>query len=168
MNKFVIQNSKDLVFYNKNIIQRLKKKASHNSKKRARICIHKNLNEKTNEMIIALNKKSFIAPHIHPNKKSESYYIISGKMKVYVFDKVGKVKKIIKMGSYSSGENFYYRMSKGFYHMPIATTKWCVYHEVYSGPFVKKKDVKYPSWSPSENNKDEVKHFLKRINFNYV
>ena len=119
-------------------------------------------------MIIALSKESFIAPHIHPNKKSESYYVIAGKMKVYVFDGFGKVKKIIKMGNYGSGENFYYRMSRGFYHMPIAITKWCVYHEVYTGPFVKRIDVQYPSWSPKEDNKEEVKRFLKKIKFNYV
>ena len=168
MNKYVIQNKKDLIFYDKKIVKKIKQMALKNQKKRARICIHKSPKNKTNEMIIALNKKSFIAPHIHPNDKSESYFVIEGKMNVYVFDKLGKVKKIVKMGPYNSGKNFFYRMSKGFYHMPIALTEWCVYHEVYSGPFIKSRDVKYPLWSPSENNKDEVKHFLKKIKFNYV
>ena len=45
--------------------------------------------------------------------------------------------------------------------MPIALTKWCVYHEVYSGPFVKNVDVRYPSWSPSEKNKNEKMKFLR-------
>ena len=114
-------------------------------------------------MIIALSKKSFISPHIHPNKKSESYFIIEGSMNVYVFNKLGKVKKIIKMGTFNSGKNFYYRMSKGYYHMPIAVSKWCVYHEVYSGPFNKSRDVKYPKWAPNENNQIEKKNFLKKI-----
>ena len=109
MNQFIIQNKKDLIFFDKSIVKKIKYKASKNNKKRARICIHKNLNEKTNEMIIALGKKSFIAPHIHPNKKSESYFIIEGSMNVYVFDKFGNVKNIIKMGTYNSGKNFYYR-----------------------------------------------------------
>ena len=84
-------------------------------------------------------------------------------MNVYVFDKSGKVKKVVRMGPYNSGKNFFYRMSKGFYHMPIALTKWCVYHEVYSGPFVKNVDVRYPSWSPSEKNKNEKMKFLRKI-----
>lgn len=165
MNKFVLQNKKDLVFFNKNIVNKIKNMALKNQKKRARICIHKSLKNKTNEMIIALNKKSFIAPHIHPDGKSESYYVIEGKMNVYVFDKLGKVKKVIKMGNYNSGENFYYRMSKGFYHMPIATSNWCIYHEVYSGPFIKNIDVKYPNWAPKESNKNEKKIFLKKIGY---
>ena len=154
---------KDLVLFDKSIIRKIKYKASKNNKKRARICIHKNLNEKTNEMIIALSKKSFIAPHIHPNNKSESYFIIEGSMNVYVFNKLGKVKKIIKMGTFNSGKIFYYRMSKGYYHMPIAVSKWCVYHEVYSGPFNKSRDVKYPKWAPNEDNQIEKKNFLKKI-----
>ena len=46
--------------------------------------------------------------------------------------------------------------------MPISTSNWCIYHEVYSGPFKKKIDVKYPIWGPSEDNPKEVKDFLKK------
>jgi hypothetical protein len=67
------------------------------------------------------------------------------------------------MGTYDSGKPFFYRMSKGYYHMPISTSNWCVYHEVYSGPFKKKIDVKYPTWSPREDNPKEVEEFLKKI-----
>ena len=163
MNKYIIQNKIDLVFFDKNIIKKIKHMASKNEKKRARICIHKSLRSKTNEMIIALNKKSFIAPHIHPDGKSESYFVIEGKMNVYVFNKSGQVKRVIKMGTYNSKDMFYYRMSKGFYHMPIAISKWCIYHEVYSGPFIKKKDVTYPKWSPGEDNDNKIYKFLKKI-----
>ena len=86
-------------------------------------------------------------------------------MKVYVFNKNGEVQKVINMGTYESGKEFLYRMSKGYYHMPISTSNWCVYHEVYSGPFKKEKDVKYPKWSPNENDPIEVEKFLKRIKY---
>ena len=163
INEFIIQNKKDLVTYDKKIVKKIKSLAKNNKKKRARLCMHLNLKDKTNEMIIALNKKSFIAPHIHPNNKSESYFVIEGSMKVYVFSKKGLIKKIINMGTYDSGKPFFYRMSKGYYHMPISTSNWCIYHEVYSGPFKKKIDVKYPTWSPREDNPKEVEEFLKKI-----
>ena len=60
--------------------------------------IHKNNSAKTNEMIIALKKGSYIRPHTHPNLKSESYHIIKGSMIVFVFNKSGELKKRIKMG----------------------------------------------------------------------
>ena len=161
--KPIIQNKKDLVFYNKNIVSKIKTLAKKTKNKRARVCIHKNLASKTNEMIIALKKGSYIRPHRHPHSKSESYHVIEGKMDVYVFSRKGKKVKVINMGDYKSKLNFYYRMNKSFFHLPVAVSNWCVYHEVYSGPFVKKIDVRYPSWAPSEMNKNEKTNFLKKI-----
>ena len=66
------------------------------------------------------------------------------------------------MGEFNSKKSFFYRMCKGFYHMPFPRSKWCIYHETYSGPFKKEIDVTYPSWAPDENNNKEVKNFLKK------
>ena len=164
--KNVIFNKRDLFYFDNKIIKKLKIMALKSEKKRSRICCHLDLKDKTNEMIIALHKKSFIAPHIHPNNKSESYFVMEGFMNVYVFNSSVKVKKVVKMGPIDSGKKFYYRMCKGYFHMPIAVSKWCVYHEVYSGPFLKNKDVYYPKWAPNEDNKLEIENFLKKIKFN--
>jgi len=168
MNKYVIQNRKDLVYLSREVINKIKKKALSNKKKRARICLHKNINDKTNEMIIALNKKSFVPPHIHPNSKSESYHIIEGKMNVYIFRPNGKLLKIIQMGEKNSKKYFFYRMCKGFYHMPLSRSEWCVYHETYSGPFKKNKDVKFPKWAPNEESYEDVLNFLKKHNIKFA
>ncbi len=163
--KPVIQNKKDLVFYNKNIVSKIKNLAKLTTNKRARLCIHKNIKSKTNEMFIALKKRSYIRPHMHPSLKPESYHVIEGKMNVYVFSKNGKKIKVIKMGDYSSNLNFFYRMNKSYFHLPIAVSKWCIYHEVYPGPFNKNFDVKYASWSPKETDKKAVKDFLIKIGY---
>ena len=165
--KPIIQNKKDLVFYNKNIVSKIKTLAKKTKNKRARVCIHQSMASKTNEMIIALKKGSYIRPHMHPYHKSESYHVIQGKMDVYIFSRNGKKIKVIHMGDYKSKLNFFYRMSKSYFHIPIAVSEWCVYHEVYSGPFKKNKDVKYAKWSPEENNKIQVKEFLKKIGYKY-
>ncbi len=158
-----IQNRKDLVAYQKDIIVKLKKLAQSTNNNRARIKIHKSERDKTNEMIIALKKNSYIRPHIHPNSKTESYHIIKGKMNVYVFSKKGKKIKVIKMGHLGTNLNFFYRANKSYYHLPMAVTEWCIYHEVYSGPFKKVKDVKYAKWSPLEFEKKSVNKFLSKI-----
>jgi cupin fold WbuC family metalloprotein len=161
----IIQNKKDLIFYKKNIIDKIKKLAEKTPNKRARLCIHQSIKNKTNEMIIALKKGSYIQPHIHPNSKSESYHVIEGKMNVFIFSKDGKKKKVIKMGDYKSNLNFFYRMNRGYFHLPIAVSRWCVYHEIYSGPFKKNLDVKYAKWAPKESDKLIVNKFLKKIGF---
>ena len=56
-------------------------------------------------------------------------------------------------------------MNKSFFHLPVAVSNWCVYHEVYSGPFKKNCDVKYARWSPVENDKILVRKFLKKIGY---
>lgn len=161
----IIQNKKDLIVYKKDIVLKIKELAKKTINKRARVCIHQSIKNKTNEMIIALKKSSYIQPHIHPNSKSESYHIIEGRMNVFIFSKKGKLIKVIKMGDYKSNLNFYYRMNRGYFHFPIAVSKWCVYHETYSGPFEKDKDVTYAKWAPQESDGLAVDKFLKKIGF---
>lgn len=163
----VLKNKKKLVVYDKKIIQKLIK-FSKNQRKRSRVCIHLSNKSKTNEMLICLRKKSFIPPHIHPNGKTESYHVIKGSMSVFLFDKNGNCQKKIEMGAITSGKSFYYRMNKSYYHMPVATSNYCIYHETYSGPFNKKKDVIFPLWSPKENNINGVKNFLKKLKINFI
>ena len=84
----VIQNKKKkLIFHKKDIVKKLKFLAKKNKRKRSRICFHNDNKNKTNEMIIALMKRSYIPPHIHPDGKSESYHVIEGKMNVYIFSR---------------------------------------------------------------------------------
>lgn len=158
-----VKNKKKLFYFDIKFLEKLKKIADSSKKNRSRICIHTSQKCKTHEMIICLKKNSYIRPHIHPNKKSESYHVIRGRMLVYVFAKTGKIIDIIKMSSPQNKDNFYYRMDKGYYHMPIATSEYCLYHETFSGPFEKNKDVLYAEFAPLENDVDLVKKFLKKI-----
>ena len=162
--KSVIKNTNNLLFFDKKITLRLQKLANKSEKKRSRICCHLSTRNKINEMVIYLMKKSYVRPQIHPHNKSESYTILKGRMKIFVFDKFGKVKKIIEMGDINSGKNFFYRMSNSFWHMPIAFDSDCIYHETYCGPFRKNKDVKYAPWAPKESDAKEIKIFLNKLN----
>ena len=113
-------------------------------------------------------KKSFVPPHIHPDSKSESYHIIEGRMNIYIFRPNGKLFKVIQMGEKNSNKYFFYRMCKGFYHMPLSKSEWCVYHETYSGPFKKSKDVKFPKWAPNEEDHKGVLNFLRGHNIKFT
>lgn len=145
--KNIIQNKKNICYFNFSLINRLKKKAMISKIKRSRILVHLTKKSKVHEMIIALMKNSHVPPHQHPKNKSESYFIIEGTMDLHIYNNKGKKIKSISMGDYKSQKPFYYRMSHGgHWHMPVATSKFCIYHEVFSGPFEKKNDVKFPQW----------------------
>tara|TARA_A100000164_G_C21797411_1_gene718944 strand:+ start:141 stop:644 length:504 start_codon:yes stop_codon:yes gene_type:complete len=164
--KNIVQNKSIIATYNSKIISKLKKMADTSESQRSRAIIHLNRNSKINEMIIVLKKNSYLRPHSHPNKKTETYHVIEGRMNVCIFDRYGKIIKVVKMGNIKSGLEFYYRMNKTIFHMPMAISNYCVYHEIYSGPFVKNKDVNYCDWSPKENEKEKIKIFLKNIRLN--
>ena len=161
--KEIIQNKNKIVTFNKTIVSKLKKLADKSKNKRSRVIIHLDRNSKVNEMIICLKKNSYIQPHIHPISKTESYHIIEGEMNVFIFNQKGKILKIVKMGVHKKGYIFYYRMNIGIFHMPVATSRYCVYHEVFAGPFKKRRDVKYSKWSPNQNEKINVRKFLKKF-----
>ena len=55
----IIQNKKDLIVYKKDIVLKIKELAKKTNNKRARVCIHQSIKNKTNEMIIALKKSSY-------------------------------------------------------------------------------------------------------------
>ena len=68
----------------------LKKQASMNERKRARICAHLKNEDTLHEMLIVIYNDSYIRPHKHQNK-IESFHIIEGCADVVVFDDEGKI-----------------------------------------------------------------------------
>ena len=138
---FIINFSK----LKKDLIER----ASVSKDKRSRICIHSSKKDLVQEMIICAFKNSFMPPHKHSELKSESYHIIEGKMDLYIFNDEGKVVDLINLKKNNSKNDsiFYYRSNNpNFWHMPVVKSKVCLFHEIFSGPFIKKKNIIFPKW----------------------
>ena len=127
---------------------------------KSRICSHTSNKDKIHEMFIFHKKGAYVRPHRHINKL-ESFLLISGKATIIFFDNNGKPKQVIKMGNYSSGITFYYKIFKSFFHTVIIE-KDVLFQEVTSGPFIKKKTI-YAKWSPEEKNVEEVKNYLLKL-----
>lgn len=125
-------------------LESLKNAARANLMRRARICLHSNLESPVQEMIIALCSDSIIEPHRHPANKPESYHLIDGEMDVNIFDESGNVIECIHL---RHGHASMYRIDGNVWHQPIAVSECAVYHEVYTGPFNKDEDVFYNNWA---------------------
>ena len=124
---------------NKNLLEKLKKKAFNSKLKRSRICAHKSDRDKIHEMFVCLHKDTYVAPHFHKNK-TESYHIIEGKVDIYFFNKKGEVKNKILLNSKSKNKNFYLRLDPNIFHTLVPKTKYVIFHEVTNGPFKKKEN----------------------------
>lgn len=159
-NEEVYFTTDNVVKVNNPVIRLLKNKSLKNKRKRIRLCAHKNMKDKLHEMFIVHQKGIYIRPHKH--FKSESLHVIEGKADIILFDKKGSISEIIQVGSYSSGNDFYYRISIPYYHTMIIKSAFLVFHETKAGPF-NKKNIIFAPWAPEESNKTEVKIFMKTL-----
>ena len=160
MNEVII-NTLDVAVIGSEMIGRLKALASASPRKRARLCLHRSPADATHEMLIAFHHDSFMPPHRHPANKSESYHVVEGLMVVHLFDDTGEVLRSIRLGTAEPA--FLYRLSTNLWHMPTAESEWLIYHEVYSGPFEKQRDVEFPAWAPAETDQIQVTRFRSRL-----
>lgn len=139
----VILNTDDLFVLNSKTLNKLRTLADESPLKRSRILLHQNRDELTQEMIILLKNGTEFKPHRHPKEKSESYHMIHGSMKVNIFNDSGEIVRVIYL---DSRNNIYFRNSNSAWHQPVPTSDYVCYHETYTGPFVKEKDVEECKW----------------------
>ena len=123
-------------------------KGTTNARKRARLCAHPGPEDRLHEMLIVLDRGTYIRPHRHGNK-AESFHIIEGELDVVIFHDDGAVRDVIRMGPYGSGKAFYYRIMEPCYHSVLVGTPHAVFHETTNGPF-NRGDTEFAPWSPAE------------------
>ena len=159
---------KSIITLGRDDIKKLKKWTIKSPKKRFRICLHNDQSHLTQEMLICTSGYSYIRPHKHPKNISESYHVLEGALRIYILNNNAKILKIINLSSpgekkYKS-KNLIYRVSSPLYHLTVPLTKWTVYHEVTTGPFVKSKMVKYADFSPEEDAEPiKINEFLSKL-----
>lgn len=157
------------IFYSRDVIIKIsrkaiefiKNKAARNRRKRARICLHKDVKDSLHEMLVVLPRGAYARPHKHI-LKSESLHVIKGTFKVVIFNETGDILEVINMGDYSSGKNFYYRLSVSYFHTVIPTSDFVVYHETTNGPF-KRQDTVFAPWAPAEDEVREQQLYLQEL-----
>ena len=117
-------------------------------RKDVRICLHTKKNSKHHDMIILQQRKNFYTPHKH-FRKGETYHIIKGSMACVLFSEKGKIKKICHIK-----KNNIFRTPINIFHTMLPITKFVIYHESKTGPFLKKNDSIFSLWSKSLTKKE--------------
>ena len=142
-------------------IKLLKVKSLDNDRKRIRLCTHKDVEDNLHEMFIVHAQGTYVRPHKHLNK-AESLHIIEGLIDLIIFDDEGNILEVVRMGDYSSGGEFYHRISDSCYHTMLIRSEFLVFHEVTNGPF-KRSDTVFPRWAPDETDSTAIKEFMERL-----
>lgn len=130
-------------------------------KKDIRICLHPSKKSNHHDMVILQQKNNFYTPHKHL-RKGETYHIIKGSMVCILFDEKGKIKNICRLK-----KNDIFRTPLNIYHTMSPISKYVIYHESKTGPFLKKGDSIFPSWIKSQKKKEiyieKIKNIVKRM-----
>ncbi|MEJ1298727.1 MAG: WbuC family cupin fold metalloprotein [Candidatus Sedimenticola sp. (ex Thyasira tokunagai)] len=146
-------------FINSTYLDRLKHEAAASPNLRSRLCLHCDTQSPVQEMINVFCHDSYLRPHRHPQGKTESYHIIEGVLRVYLFDELGVVNTYSDLCNSDPKAPFLFYQPGGLWHMPVAMTPFVVFHEVYTGPFEEGRDVEYADWSPEPQNPVSVNAF---------
>ena len=126
------------------------RKGTTNARKRARLCAHPGPEDRLHEMLIVLDRGTYIRPHRHGGK-AESFHIIEGELDVVVYHDDGAIREVIRMGPYGSGKVFYYRIMEPCYHSVLINTAYALFHETTNGPF-QRGETEFAPWSPAEGD----------------
>jgi len=160
-NEEVLYGEEPIIKVTSNDIQWLKNKAGRNERKRIRLCAHRDIEDSVHEMIIIHTQDTYVRPHKHLGK-SESFHIVEGRADVILFDDIGNVSHVIRMGKYETGLIFYYRISMPVYHTLLIHSDMLVFHETTSGPF-NRTDTIFARWSPNEDDKEAYKAYMSNL-----
>lgn len=130
------------------------------TKKDIRICLHPSKKSNHHDMVILQQKNNFYKPHKHL-RKGETYHIIKGSMICILFNLYGKVSKVCKLK-----KNDIFRTPLNVYHTMSPISKYVIYHESKTGPFLKRGDSIFPNWMKSEEKRkifiEKIKNIVKK------
>ncbi len=126
----------------------LKECAQANPRKRVRLCVHATSDDLLHEMLIVHARGNYVPPHRHI-RKSESFHMIEGRLKIVLFDDDGGISRVIEMAVDDPAATVFYRLSAPVYHTVIPMTDFVVFHETTNGPF-RREDMQFAPWAPAE------------------
>ena len=124
------------VFYSKNKFYKFSikdiyelKKISSKKEKLIRICLHKNDNQKIQEMIIMHKKPQTVGP-LKQKKETISYHVLNGELNIFISNKKFKIKKKESL-----------RIPCNSFRKIKSTKDNTIFLEVTSGPFKDEQTV---------------------------
>lgn len=144
-------------------IAHLKNMAAASDQGRFRLCVHEDTNHPMQEMFICAKRHSYLVPHKHPEGRSESYFLLEGEADVYILSEDGQVLQKISLSAIDAEKPRFFRISEPLIHFVFPLTDWLIYHEVFTGPWVKDEVVLVPQFAPDETDIAAVYGFIRTI-----
>ncbi len=143
-------------------IEVLRQALPQSSRKRVRVCMHKTIDDRFQEMFITFGKGSYLAASKHLGK-DESVDVVEGQADFVLFNDAGEITDIIPVGDPSTGLPFYLRTPYERWHAWIVRSDVFTVHETTEGPF-RREDTVLAPWSPANiDDPVAVPQYQKRL-----
>ena len=136
----------------------LKDAAAQSPRRRCRLCFHADPQAAQQEMLIVMQRESYVRPHRH-NGKVETLLVVEGAADALLFDANGALAARIGMSAPGDGGHFFYRMPPGLFHTLVFRSDWLVFVETTIGPFDPAMSESAP-WAPAESDPQAGRAFL--------
>lgn len=139
----------------------LKRNVKSTGRKRIRLCAHRGESDRVHQMLILLERETYIRPAKHA-RKAESMHVIEGRADAVFFTEAGEVSSLVRMGAPSTGLQFFYRMDEPIYHTLVIHSDCFVFMETTNGPLVR-EDTAFAPWSPEESDHLAVQEYKTNL-----
>jgi cupin fold WbuC family metalloprotein len=139
----------------------LKQQAGLSGMRRARICGHPDPEARQHDMLIACQRDTYVAPHLHQSK-SESFLVLEGEADMLIFEDDGRLTARIPMGSIEAGRPFFYRVPAGQYHSLDIRSDALVFAECSLGPF-RCDDMERVLWAPPPQERNAGRRYIATL-----
>ena len=128
---------------------------------------HQDLDEPINRLLNALEPDTYLRPHRHCNPdKVEIFFLLRGKLVVFLFDDEGQITDIIPMdplkGCYG-GE-----ITAGIWHGLLVLESGTVVYEIKEGPFAPLTPENFAPWSPPPEDTNAVNDYMRKLRNKYT
>jgi cupin fold WbuC family metalloprotein len=159
--KAVLVSDDDVVALGARDVDELRRLAGESPHRRARYCAHRDASDPLHEMVIVMERSTYVRPHLHPGK-TESFHVLEGRLDIAVFDDQGELTDVVRLAAYGSGGPFYCRMNVPQFHTVLVRSDLVVVQETTNGPFDPAAAV-FATWAPDPADTGASSRYLARL-----
>lgn len=146
----------------KRLLDETSEKAKASPRFRINYNFHEQLDDPINRLLNAMEPETYIRPHRHLNPpKEEIFFILRGKVMLFVFDDKGNITDKLLMGP---EEGVYgAELPAGTWHSLLVLETNTVLYEVKPGPFVPLSEEDMAAWSPEQDETEKIGEYMKYL-----
>lgn len=139
--------------------------AFSNPSRRQHRNVHENYEAPCQRLFNAIEPGSYIRPHKHSSDpKDEMLIAIRGFMALIIFDEIGTVTKVLKIGASMHNQKVCagVEIPSGVWHTVVSLEEGSILLEVKAGPFNPRKPKDLAPWAPDEGS-ESARSYLSEL-----